>query len=448
MRFAASRTWRLLCGTCLLSTLVACGALQPHPTPANSPKPLENLPKIVESEPIAPELAAVPSIQSLTPWQRLRQRFALPGCDYNDAVMAEARRYTRHPQRFSNNWRSAMPLLLLVLDRIERHDLPGEFALLPYVESHYRQLPAKGNGAAGMWQLMGRTAVDRGLRVSRSHDERLDALAATDVVIELIERYDREFGDWRAADLAFNAGEFRVKRALAGRQASDLSADELAHMKLSATTHQHLVRLIALACIIKEPQRFGVTLPDVDPAAELKEVALPVAIDLRLAAALAELPLTDLFRFNPTWIGQPSQSGPAIRLLLPTANVDRFNEALAYIPGSSLGAWHVQRMESPTSLAELATVLNADPSVLAIANRLERGSSLFPGQTLLLPGVQTSFKTGENIGETHTIKTGDTLSAIAHRYGVSLKNLLRWNTLTNKSILRTGSTLRIQAPSP
>ncbi|MEO7936740.1 MAG: LysM peptidoglycan-binding domain-containing protein [Dokdonella sp.] len=448
MRLATYRTWWQLAATCLLSTLAACSVVEQRPIPAKTTQTLAKTTQNAEREAGVGEPAPPSTTNPLTPWQRLRQRFALPGCDYSDAVIAEARRYTRQPKHFSNNWRDAMPLLLLVLERIERHDLPGEFALLPYVESHYRQLPARSNGAAGMWQLMGRTAVDHGLRVGRDHDERLDALAATDVAIELIERYDREFGDWRAADLAFNAGEFRVKRALAGRQASDLSAEDLAHMKLSATTHQHLVRLIALACIIKEPQRFGVTLPDVDPAAELKEVALPVAIDLRLAAALAELPLTDLFRFNPTWIGQPSQSGPAIRLLLPTANVDRFNEALAYIPGSSLGAWHVQRMESPTSLDELATVLNTDPSVLALANRLERGSSLLPGQTLLLPGVQTSFKTGENIGETHTIKTGDTLSAIAHRYGVSLKNLLHWNTLTNKSILRTGSTLRIQAPSP
>ncbi len=447
MRCAAHRSWWQLAVTFLLSILSACSAVQNHPDATKTTQIFTSTTKNAEPEFKALELAPLPPGPALTPWQRLRQRFALPGCGYSDMVMAEARRYTRQPQRFSENWRDAMPLLMLVLDKIEQHDLPGEFALLPYVESRYRQLPAKSNGAAGMWQLMGRTAVDRGLRVSRSHDERLDALAATDVAIELIERYDREFGDWRAADLAFNAGEFRVKRALAGHLASDLSAEGLASIKLNATTHQHLARLIALACIISEPQRFGVTLPDLDPAMVLQEVAVPAAIDLRLAAALAELPVADLFQFNATWIGQTTQSGPTTRLLLPTINVDRFKRALADLPGSNLGAWHIQRIESPTSLDELATILKTNPTVLAMANRLEPGISLRPGQSLLLPGAQADLESDEGVRETHTIKPGDTLSAIAHRYRVSLKNLLRWNSLTHKSILRTGSTLRIRAAS-
>ncbi|MEP6882408.1 MAG: LysM peptidoglycan-binding domain-containing protein [Dokdonella sp.] len=403
----------------------------------------ESAPQIAEPNSTAPELAPLTPSQTPTPWQRLRQRFVLPSCDYSNAVMIEARRYTRHPQRFSNNWRNALPLLLLVLDRVERHGLPGEFALLPYVESHYRQLPANGNGAAGMWQLMGRTAIDRGLRVSRSHDERLDALAATDAVMELIERYDREFGDWRAADLAFNAGEFRVKNALAGRRASDLSAEDLARVKLSATTHQHLARLMALACIIREPQQFGVTLPDVDPATVLQEVAVPTPIDLRLAGALAELSMAELFRFNAAWVGQSSQSGPATRLLLPQANVDRFNRALAELPKTNLGAWHVQPVDASTTIDALATALKTTPSALAAANHLEPGAPVRVGQTLLVPGPQRDFES-EGGGQTHTIKRGDTLSAIAGRYGISLKNLLLWNAMTVKSILRPGATLRIQ----
>lgn len=87
-----------------------------------------------------------------------------------------------------------------------------------YVESAYQTLPTKGKGPRGIWQLMAHTAIDRGLQVNRGYDQRLDILASTGVALDLIERYDREFSDWRLASMAFNAGEYRVK-ARAGRDA-------------------------------------------------------------------------------------------------------------------------------------------------------------------------------------------------------------------------------------
>lgn len=445
MRLSGCALWRPIAVASLLSTAVACSAPQRRPTPPN-PAPAKAIaPKAAEIP--LPDQAPTLAVQPQSPWQRMRKRFALSNCDYSDAVLVEARRYTRNPQRFSETWRSAMPLMLLVLEQIESHDLPGEFALLPYVESHYQQLPAKGRGPAGMWQLTAATAVDRGLRISDGHDERLDPLAATDAVIGLIERYDREFADWRAANMAFNAGEFRFKRALAGRNASTMNAEEFARLKLSPTTHQHFARLLALACIIAEPQRFTVTLPEPEPAAALQEVVLPSAIDLRLAAALASLHLDELVRLNAAWSGQENPSGPASRLLLPRTNVDRFKSALAALPTTMLSHWTLQRLDASTTLDTLASSLDIPSSILAAANHLEPDARLLPGIRLLLPGREADSRANES-AQTHTIKRGDTLSTIARRYGVRLEDLLRWNAITTKSILRPGSTLKLGAPSP
>ena len=154
--------------------------------------------------------------------------------------------------------------------------------------------------------------------------------------------------------------------------------------------------------------------------------------------------MAELFHFNAAWIGQSSQSGPATRLLLPKANVDRFNRALADLTQTNLGAWRLQPVDSPTTIEALAIALKTTPSALAAANRLDRGAPIRAGQTLLVPGPQVNFES-DGVTQTHTIKRGDTLSAIAGRYGISLKNLLLWNTMTVKSILRPGATLRIKA---
>lgn len=429
---------------CLLAFVSACSTPQPRPdrkpatiaTPSVAPaKP----PEKIEPLPVAAD-------KLTSPWERLRNRFAMLDCDGNEAVRKEARRYTRNPKRFNENWRKAMPLFVLVLDQIERHDLPGEFALLPYVESHYRQLPTKGQGPAGMWQLIGRTAVDRGLKVSRTYDERLDALASTAVAIGLLERYDRQFSDWRLADMAFNAGEYRVKRALGNRQSKDLDYSEIAKLKLSSTTHQHLARLMALSCIINEPQRYAVTLPPLENGVSLQALSLPSAIDLRLAAALADLPLDELLRFNAAWIGKVNPFGPASKLLLPQRNVEHLSTAVALYPQTMLGEWHPRRIASVTTLEDLATSLETSPTLLARANRLDPTLPLQPGQKVLLPGPAAA-PVSNAFSQTHTVRRGDTLSAIAHRFGVRLADLLRWNALTAKSILRPGDSLQIDAPS-
>jgi len=50
-----------------------------------------------------------------------------------------------------------------------------------------------------------------------------------------------------------------------------------------------------------------------------------------------------------------------------------------------------------------------------------------------------------NAGGIHTIAKGDTLAAVAKKYGVSLDDLLKWNKLTAKSRLNIGQEIRLSA---
>ena len=447
MSHAGFHISRRLVGFALVLMITACTSQRHRPDSST----VERLPEItaptqadhIEQQQI-PEPPAY--IAPLSPWDRLRTRFAMDGCTYSEAVTREAHRYTRSPERFSASWQEAMPSLLLVLKDIERRDLPGEFALLPYVESHYRILPAKVNGPAGVWQLTSRTAIDQGLKVNRDYDQRLDLLASTDVALRLIERYDREFSDWRLADMAFNAGEYRVKRALGDTSTTSLDPQHLTKLKLTATTHQHLIRLLALSCIVAEPEKFGVELPEENSNDLLVEVIPPAAIDLRLAASLAGLSMAEVLRSNAAWSGQTHPHGPAQRLLLPARSIERLNLALKDFPANMLGAWQARRIEVPTTLVDLASALGISPHVLAAANHLAENKQLNSGQSLLLPGSELTSRPPNN-RDVHPIKPGDTLSAIARHYRIRLEDLLRWNGLSMNSTLRLGSTLHIHAPS-
>ncbi|OJY97632.1 MAG: hypothetical protein BGP25_01185 [Lysobacterales bacterium 63-13] len=447
MIHAGAGSMRFLVGIALVLAISACTG--PHP---RSKPPVATEPAVVVAPAPIERIEPLPAQEQPGPlqpgsvWQRLRTRFALGGCAYSDAVLREARRYTRSSQHFSATWQAAMPSLLLVLQEIERHDLPGEFALLPYVESNYRSLPARGKGPAGIWQLMGRTAVDHGLKVGRDLDQRLDLLTSTEVALALIERYDREFSDWRLASMAFNAGEYRLKRALGSASTTLLDAQRLAQLNLSSTTHQHLIRLLALSCIVAEPERFGVDLPQAGADDLLVQVTPAAAIDLRLAASLAGVDMEEVLRFNMAWSGQSSPRGPASRLLLPATAADRLQLALTDFPVSLLGAWHARRIDVAGTPAEFAARLGITAKVLAQANRLDVDAPLASGRLLLLPGTDPDVADAGD-PQVHAIKPGDTLSAIARRYQVRLAELLRWNGMTAHSVLRPGRNLRIRAPA-
>lgn len=446
MTVAAWQRWTGLLGLTLF--LAACS------TPPVRP-PLQSAPTIAPAAVVpvaeeAPRNKPVRDTDPSSPWVRLRQRFALPGCDYRPEVEQWARRYTQHPRRFAATLDEALPFLLLVLDALERRDLPGEFVFLPYVESHYRSLPASGNRPAGIWQLMPATANGQGLKVLPGYDERLDVVASTRGALDLIERYDRQFGDWRVANMAFNAGEFRVKKLLDGRDPATLPAGELAELDLSPTTHEHLDRLLALACITREPKRFGVSLPMPDASDQLEYVELEAAMDLRVAARLAGVGEGKLRRLNPAYQDVSMPKDASFGLLLPARRADQFRSASRRIPVELWPQWKSLHVPSATELPLLAKRHNLPAPALAAANAVDQDATLSAGSRILVPGHEAAPAQAQRtpaIARIHQVRGGDTLGAIARRYGVPLRQLQRWNNLGESSILRPGDRLRISSGS-
>lgn len=438
---------RCACAGSLALLLAACSLPAPRPplpSPSPAPTPTPARPEATPPAPTAPAKVAAPALAS--PWQRLRDRFELQGCDYRPEVARRAREYTRSPRHFAASWRDAMPFLLLVLDEIERRDLPGELAMLPYVESGYRPLPAKGNVPAGMWQLMPATARGQGLVVRADHDDRLDAVASTRAALDLLERYERVFEDWRLADMAFNSGEFRVRKLVDGGRGEKLDAAQLARLPLSATTHQHLDRVLALSCIVADPAAHGVVLPEPDENDELQAIELQAAIDLRLAARLAGLPADDVRRWNAAHRRNRMATDLPHRLLLPAPAVARFESNAANVPHALWADWREQRAERSGAIGSWASQLGVPVGVLALANALEPDASVAPSTRLLLPGREAeSIADAEPASarpRSHVVARGDTLSGIARRHSLPLRELRRLNPRATGT-LRIGQRLRL-----
>lgn len=429
----------------LALALAACAAPTARP-PTPSPKPPAPTAPTAEAAtavPVAPPMVANPPDSS--PWSVLRESFAMQACDYRPAVQRWARTYSRSVRQFEASWKRAMPFLLIVLDELQRRRLPGEFAMLPYVESLYRPIASRGDRAAGMWQLMPDTAREAGLVVDAGYDARLDARASTSAALDLITAYYREFGDWRLADMAFNSGEFRVRKLLGERDAHTLSADELARLPFNPVTHDHLDRLLALACIVDDPQRFGIRLPEPGTRDHLQVVTLQTGMDLRVAAHLAGLDVDDVKRWNAGYRRNRMEDGRPPQLLLPAPDIERFQAALATVPVDLWNDWREQRAARSSGIASWAAQAGIPVAALAAANAVAVETTVAPTTILLLPGrdAEEAVPTArDEPSRIHVVAAGDTLSRIAHHYSIPLDRLRRMNPLAGGT-LHPGQRLRV-----
>jgi len=364
-------------------------------------------------------------------------------------------------------WLNRMPRYEpMIRERLQQEGLPGDLVYLALIESGFSNTATSRAKAVGMWQFMKATAKHYGLRVDSWVDERRDPYRATDAAARHLKDLNDRFGSLYLAAAAYNAGSGRVSRGLR-RLPDDEEGDEVATdatffrlydtKLLRRETKDYVPKLIAAALIAKEPTRYGFTVQPAEPI-PYDSIIVPTMTGLDVIARLADTTVAAVREMNPQYLRLTTPPATASVVRIPAGRGPSTVAAYAELPPNRRVTFVEHVVARGETMGGIARRYRVSQSMLAAANPKVKPSRLRVGQTLIVPtggAISTSVArrmaaptapAGTSTSGYHRVRRGETLSGIADEYGVSQRDLRRWNSLDTDGHIQAGQRLRVAPP--
>jgi membrane-bound lytic murein transglycosylase D len=234
---------------------------------------------------------------------------------------------------------------------------------------------------------MPETAAYVGLDQDWWYDGRRDIIASTDAALDYMDRLHKRFqNDWLLALAAYNAGSARVAKSI--RKNRDAGKpDDFWHLSLPAETRSYVPRLLALRAVIKNPNDYNIALPRLSDTRYFSAVEIRGQIELKVAAELAEVPLTTLQRLNPGYDRSITPPDRTHTLLFPKSVAAVFRQRIAQLPKDLRVRSIRHRIRKGDNLSTIAQHYRTTVSALRKLNRL-KGNKIIAGEFLMVPAYQ------------------------------------------------------------
>lgn len=380
-----------------------------------------------------------------TLWDRLFALYALPKIEHPD-IDRELNWFANHPAYLERAQNRAEPFLYSIIKLVETKDVPGEIALLPIVESAFQPHVVSPARAAGIWQFIPGTGHHYGLKKSRYYDGRRDVYASTKAAIKYLKKLHGDFGDWLLAIAAYNCGEGNVSRAVKRNEAAGLPTDFWS-LNLPQETRAYVPKLLAVARLFADAEKYGISLKDLPNVAVYKPVKVSNQLDLALAADAAGISLDKLYELNPGFKGQIADLDGSFHLYIPAEKkaaefrqeVERLHqERKPLIRGFSGGE------ELPTEPAPFEGFRKefARKSVSSQANDDRSDESASSSRN------SDDADAAGRPAKMHEVQRGETLYSISKKYGVDAATVARWNAIPATTQVQAGQRLVVADPTP
>ena len=347
-----------------------------------------------------------------------------------------------------------LPMMKNVL---RENQLPESLVYAALIESGFSPTARSRANAVGYWQFIAGTARHYGLKINRFVDERRDPVLSTRAAAEYFKKLYALFEDWHLALASYNAGEYRVNRAVLRNYSRNFW--RLAEKRaLPSETRNYVPKFIAAARIASDPEKYGFFHLNQWPPLQYETTALSRPISLKKQAKEMNLPYEELRALNPAYKGEYAPVyAKDMYLRIPSGMKEQARLAAAKSgmkePKSGYYDFYWYRVRRGDSLYKIARRNRITLAGLKRENGIRRGSLIRVGQRLKIPASGTRSRRGgkarvkaaaRNPSAVHIVRRGESLSRIARKRKISVADLRRANNLKGK-IIHPGQRLKLSS---
>lgn len=333
--------------------------------------------------------------------KRLQQLNSFISVPYNSIIRNHIIYYTeRMPEKMERILGLSTYYIPIFEEIFDKYDLPLELTAMAVIESALNAKAVSSARAKGMWQFMYSTAKRYGLTINSYVDERFDPVASADAAARYLRDSYLIFGDWNLAIASYNCGAGNVNKAIR-RSGGSKDFWEI-YPYLPRETRGYVPSFFAALYAMKYYKEHNLT-PDYIPMPPHTDtLKINKMLHFEQIAHYTGASIEELRTHNPQYLHDiiPGTEKEYI-LQLPYQYTNSFIDH-----ESEIYAYKDSVYFSPAALKKI------QQGVSSSATRI-----------------------------THRVKSGETLSHIALKYGVSVKNIQRWNGIGTR--IRVGQKLVI-----
>ena len=298
------------------------------------------------------------------------------------------------------------------IDRLSRipavMEMPYELRYLPIIESALNPSARSRAGACGLWQFMLATGKMYGLESNSLVDERCDPIKATWAAARYLKDLYAIYQDWNLVIAAYNCGPGTINKAI--RRAGGKTDYWEIYNFLPKETRGYVPAFIAANYVMTYYCKHNICPMETNIPDATDTVQVTKNLHFEQLADICSVSMEEIKSLNPQY----------------KKNI---------IPGES----KAQTLRLPMNY--ISTFIDSQDTIYA-----HRSNELFKNRrTVAIPETRSTARratTGNGKLTYHKIRSGETLGAIAGRYGVTVKQLQSWNGLRNTNI-SAGKQLKI-----
>lgn len=335
---------------------------------------------------------------------RLKKIISPINLGYNDIIKQYIIVYTKRKELMSRILGLSQIYFPMIEEELANAGIPLELRMLPVIESALNPVAVSRMGATGLWQFMYGTGKSYGLEITSFIDQRRDPILATKAACQYLKQMYDLYDDWTLAIAAYNCGPGNVNKALrrAGEGAKTFWD---VYNFLPRETRGYLPAFVASTYAYNYHKYH-----DIEPLAP----TLPISTDT--------LHIDKLLHFEQisTTIDTPIE---VIRSLNPQYKMD-------IIPA----------IENKTYVLTLPQ--NDVARYLSMEETIQGKDTIYLAQYMKRDPVSNAKEMQINSVE-YRIKSGDTLGAIAVKYGVTVSQIMKWNNIKSPNRLSIGQRIEI-----